>query len=46
MEVEDGLGFYDCYLVGVGVECVDVQFVQSGLEINIAERFKSAGGQL
>ena len=43
MEVEEGLGFYDSYLVGVGVESVDVQLVVPCFKVNVAERLKPAG---
>lgn len=46
MHIEQGLGFYDCYLVGIRVERVNMQFVPSCLEIDIAERLKAADGKL
>ncbi len=45
MHIEQGLSFYNRYLVGIGVKCVDVQFITSGLEVNIAERLKAADGK-
>ena len=44
MEIKEGLCFYDSYLVGVCVESVDVQFVLSGLEVDVAERFEAGDG--
>ena len=46
MHIEQGLRLYDCYLVGICVERVNMQFVFSCLEINIAERLKTAYGEL
>ena len=42
MHIEQGLCFYDCYLVGVCVKCVNMQFIPSCLEVDIAERLKAA----
>ena len=42
MHIEQGLRFDDCNLVWICVERVDMQFVASGLEVDIAERLKTA----
>ena len=44
MEIEERLGLYDCDLVGVGVEGVDVQFTFSSFKIDIGERLQPADG--
>ena len=46
MHIEQGLSLYNRYLVGICVERVNMQFVFSCLKINIAERFKTADGEL
>lgn len=45
MEVEEGLGFDHCDLVGERMESVNVDFVAAGFEIDIAERLQAAGGK-
>jgi len=45
VHIEEGLSFNNRYLVGVGVERVDMQFITSCLEVDIAERLKAADGE-
>jgi len=46
VHIEQGLSFYDCHLVGICVERVNVQFIPSCLKIDIAERLKAADSKL
>ena len=46
VELEQRLGFYDCHLVRVRVESMQVQLISSCLEVDIAKRLKSADSGL
>ena len=44
MEIKQRLCLYDCDLVRVGVERVDVQFAFTSFKIDVAERLQAADG--
>ncbi len=46
MEIDQRLGLDDRYLIGIGVEGVDVHLVSAGLEIDVAERLQPSDGQV
>ena len=45
MHIEQRLGLDDCNLVGICVERVNMQLVPSCLEVDVAERLKTADGE-
>ena len=45
MNLEKRLGFDNGYLVGIGMEGVNVQFVPSCLKVDVAERLEAGDGQ-
>jgi len=45
LNLEKRLGLDDGYLVGIGMEGVNVQFVPSCLEVDVAERLEAGDGQ-
>lgn len=45
MKIEEGLGFDNCYLVGISVEGVNVQLVSASFKVDVAERLQAADSQ-